>query len=72
MRAVENLLGDNLFIYDDEKTFVRSVNYILETQQIQQDYIDIAKTFDWKKIEVEYEGVLRALTRNTYHRNNHQ
>ncbi|MDY0386284.1 MAG: glycosyltransferase [Methanolobus sp.] len=61
MVAVENLLGNDLYYYDDVKTFVKSVKNILETQQDNQKYIDIAKSFDWKNIETKYEKVLESL-----------
>ncbi|QLC50638.1 glycosyltransferase [Methanolobus zinderi] len=55
MTALENLLGDSLFYYDDKYTFAKIVRQILKKDTENEKYIEIAKKYDWKNIAEEYE-----------------
>lgn len=61
MKAVKNALGDDIYYYDDEVSFVESIQNILATETDRQKYIDIAETFDWRNIETMYEKVLKSV-----------
>ncbi|WP_298683283.1 glycosyltransferase [uncultured Methanomethylovorans sp.] len=61
MRAVENVLGNDLYYYDDEVSFIESVQNILAAEIDRQKYIDIAEAFDWRNIATMYEKVIRSL-----------
>jgi glycosyltransferase involved in cell wall biosynthesis len=61
MRAVENVLGNDLYYYDDEVSFIESVQNILAAEIDRQKYIDIAEAFDWRNIATMYENVIRSL-----------
>jgi glycosyltransferase involved in cell wall biosynthesis len=61
MSAVENLLGNDLYYYDDETSFIESVQNILSSETDRQKYVDIAKKFDWRNIEAMYEEVLESV-----------
>ncbi len=65
MSAVENLLGNDLYYYDDEISFIESVQNILLTETDRQKYVGIAKTFDWRNIEAMYEEVLESVSIRT-------
>ncbi|MDD1708189.1 MAG: glycosyltransferase [Methanoregulaceae archaeon] len=65
MSAVEHMLGDTLFYYDDVPSFIRMVQAILATPENSSGYRDIALNYDWKAIAAEYEKVLfMAQSRN--------
>jgi glycosyltransferase involved in cell wall biosynthesis len=59
MPALEHLLKDELFYYEDQKTFVQMVKRMLEQKHDIKRYLKIARTFDWTKIAGNYEEVLR-------------
>lgn len=65
MTAVENLLGNVLYYYDDGDSFVKIVNEILDKEYDSKKYIDIAHNFDWKNLEREYESVLKNVKGRT-------
>lgn len=58
MISLVNLLGDNLYYYDDKESFIKCVENILSLQQNEAKYRDIAETFDWEIIAKTYETVL--------------
>ena len=60
MYAVENLLGDNIYYFDDLNSFIKAAEEIFCTEQNKIKYIELAKRFDWKTIENEYEQVLSS------------
>ncbi len=59
MVSLERLLGDNVFYYDDEESFVLTVKKILGLVPENKKYRTIAEKYDWRKIANIYEGVLR-------------
>jgi len=58
MRALEHMLGDALFYYDDTESFARMVKAILVSPGDPSRYRDLALNYDWKDIAIEYETVL--------------
>ena len=59
MIALENLLGDDLFYYDDESSFTEMVHELLNRKQDEDRYIKIAMDFDWRTIADMYEETLK-------------
>jgi glycosyltransferase involved in cell wall biosynthesis len=65
MTAVEHMLGDALFYYDDIPSFIQMVHTILTKPEDSSRYRDIALDYDWKTIAADYEKVLfRVQSRN--------
>ena len=58
MVALERLLGDDLFYYDDVSSFITQTEYILNHPKNEDYYRSIALRFDWKILAKEYESVL--------------
>lgn len=58
MTALENLLGDELYYYDDVKSFVNQVENILNTNEDPKRHQLLAKKYDWRNISARYEEVL--------------
>jgi len=61
MRALENLLGDNLFYYDDVSSFKDCANTILNNSIDAEKYISVASKFDWNLIARKYESFLKKV-----------
>jgi len=59
MIALENLLGDDLFYYDDESSFTEMVHELLNQKQDEDRYMKIAMDFDWRTIADVYEETLK-------------
>ena len=59
MVALENLLGDDLFYYDDESSFTEMVHELLNQKQDEDRYMKIAMDFDWRTIADMYEETLK-------------
>ena len=59
MIALENLLGDDLFYYDDESSFTEMVHELLNQKQDEDRYMKIAMDFDWRTIADMYEETLK-------------
>lgn len=59
MIALENLLGDDLFYYDDESSFTEMVHELLNQKQDEDRYMKIAMDFDWRTITDMYEETLK-------------
>jgi glycosyltransferase involved in cell wall biosynthesis len=60
MRALEHMLGDALFYYDDAESFTRMVQAILMAPGDPSRYRDLALNYDWKNIARDYETVLMS------------
>jgi glycosyltransferase involved in cell wall biosynthesis len=58
MVSLERLLGDEIYYYDDVKSFVRQAKSILESLDDERRYRSIALEYDWKKIADQYKEVL--------------
>jgi glycosyltransferase involved in cell wall biosynthesis len=61
MKAVVNLLGDDLYYYDDRDSLVSIVHDILSSEDNTTKYMEIAQKYDWKTIEKDYENVLKSV-----------
>ena len=59
MIALENLLGDDLFYYDDESSFTEAVHELLNQKHDEDRYTKIAMDFDWRTIADMYEETLK-------------
>lgn len=59
MIALENLLGDDLFYYDNESSFIEMVHELLNQKQDEDRYMKIATDFDWRTIADMYEETLK-------------
>lgn len=67
MRALENLLGNDLFYYDDISSFKVCVNRLLNEPTSVEKYISVASKFDWNSIARNYESFLKkAIEQNLY------
>lgn len=61
MISLVELLGDDLFYYDDKDSFIKMTKGILSSQHDNRRYREIAKQFDWRTIAKNYEAVLRQV-----------
>lgn len=61
MIALENLLGSELFYYDDINSFIEMVNKLLDCEHDEKRYREIAMNFDWLAIANRYEDILKKL-----------
>jgi glycosyltransferase involved in cell wall biosynthesis len=59
MPALEQMLGDALFYFDDIPSFIQQVNAILARPGDAGSNRALALTYDWKNIASEYEKVLQ-------------
>ncbi|NIA09280.1 MAG: glycosyltransferase [Nitrospiraceae bacterium] len=59
MIALENLLGDDLFYYDNENDFIEMVHKLLSQKHDEDRYMKIARNFDWRTIADMYEETLK-------------
>jgi glycosyltransferase involved in cell wall biosynthesis len=62
MVALETLLGNNIYYYDDEDSFVRQVQTILKSESRSAAYRSLAERFDWINLATRYEEVLLRAT----------
>lgn len=58
MKALESLLGNDLFYYDDVLSFRNCVNNLLNSTIDSEKYISLASKFDWASIAENYESFL--------------
>lgn len=58
MVALERLLGDDLYYYDDFSSFITQTKYILKNNENKEYYRSIALRYDWKTLAKTYESVL--------------
>lgn len=65
MIALENLLGNNLYYYDDKMSFIRLINRLLEPADDRDNYIKISQNFDWKNIATRYNQILLNAIKKT-------
>jgi glycosyltransferase involved in cell wall biosynthesis len=61
MVALERLLGDDIYYYDDRDSFITQANALLASVPDETGNQSLAKRYDWRKIAVIYEGVLRKM-----------
>jgi glycosyltransferase involved in cell wall biosynthesis len=61
MVALERLLGDDIYYYDDRDSFITQANALLASVPDEIENQSLAKRYDWRKIAVIYEGVLRKM-----------
>ncbi|AEH61487.1 glycosyl transferase group 1 [Methanosalsum zhilinae DSM 4017] len=61
MIALETLMDDDLYYYDDLKSFINMTNKILSQIHDGSKYMQIARDFDWKNIANEYEDVIQKV-----------
>lgn len=59
MISLERLLGNDLFYYDDIRSFVIQIKRILDQDEKEEYYREIAKRFDWNLLARQYESVLK-------------
>ncbi|TFH53051.1 MAG: glycosyltransferase [Methanothrix sp.] len=59
MVALERLLGDEIYYYDDRESFIAQTNALLASVQDEMRNRSLAKRYDWRKIAGIYEDVLR-------------
>ncbi|CAD6491171.1 MAG: Glycosyltransferase Family 4 [Candidatus Argoarchaeum ethanivorans] len=59
MIALENLLGDDLFYYDNENDFIEMVHKLLNQKHDEDRYMKIAMDIDWRTIADMYEETLK-------------
>jgi glycosyltransferase involved in cell wall biosynthesis len=60
MIALENLLGNEIFYYDDKNNLIEMVQKLLNYEHNEERYMKIAKIFDWINIANKYEDILRS------------
>lgn len=58
MAALEHLLGDDLYYYDDVSSFITQTKYILNHNENEEHFRSIALRYDWKTLAKTYESVL--------------
>ena len=59
MIALENLLGDDLFYYDNKNDFIEMVHKLLGQKHDEDRYMKITTDFDWRTIAGMYEETLK-------------
>lgn len=63
MVALERVLGDGLYYYDDEESFVRQVESILSRQNSGVESAEknrrLAERYDWRTLAAKYEAALK-------------
>ncbi|MEI8004183.1 MAG: glycosyltransferase [Methanothrix sp.] len=59
MIALEGLLGDEIYYYDDAESFIMQVKRILSSAQDEKEYRSVAESYDWKIMAQKYEEVLK-------------
>jgi len=62
MIALEKLLGDEIYYYDDVDSFVSQANTILKIKRDDAKLRSIAERYDWRTIAQRYEGVLERIS----------
>ncbi|HIH27171.1 MAG TPA: glycosyltransferase family 4 protein [Methanoregulaceae archaeon] len=65
MAALEHMLGDALFYYDDVPSFVSQTASILAAPGDPSRYRDIALHYDWRHLAARYEKVLVSASGRT-------
>ncbi len=58
MIALERLLGDEIYYYDDVESFIAQAEKIQGARLDEQRYRSLAEEYDWRKIASKYERVL--------------
>ena len=62
MNALEKLLGDEIYYYDDEESFISRANTIMKTKRDDAKLRSIAERYDWRTIARRYEVVLERIS----------
>ena len=60
MHALERMLGDDLFYYDDPESFAGQVRAILAAPGEPARYRALATEYDWEHLSARYEKVLKS------------
>ena len=63
MIALEKLLGNEVYYYDDVESFIHQTEHILRIAPGEKRYRTVAEEYDWRKIADRYEKVLEKATR---------
>jgi glycosyltransferase involved in cell wall biosynthesis len=58
MVALERLLGDEIYYYDDVESFVMQAKNVLAAEVDEDRYRSMAEKYDWREIAGSYEKVL--------------
>jgi glycosyltransferase involved in cell wall biosynthesis len=59
MIALERLLGDEIYYYDDVESFINETRTILRSEIDSEKNRHIAERYDWRRIADVYETVLQ-------------
>lgn len=65
MIALERLLGDEIYYYDDVESFVLQTKRILDCKENGRSHRALAEKYDWRVIACRYEEVLRKVHEGT-------
>ncbi|MBN1236237.1 MAG: glycosyltransferase [Methanotrichaceae archaeon] len=65
MVSLERLLGDEIYYYDDVKSFTEETKKILAKAVDEKKYRSIAEEYDWCSISKDYEKVLEKVVEDT-------
>jgi spore maturation protein CgeB len=63
MISLERLLGDEIYYYDDVKSFVMQVESILVAGFEENNYRSMAEKYDWRALSRKYEETLMCKIR---------
>jgi glycosyltransferase involved in cell wall biosynthesis len=58
MVALERLLGDEIYYYDDVESFISQVNFILSRENNREGNRKLAERYDWRTLAQRYEQIL--------------
>jgi glycosyltransferase involved in cell wall biosynthesis len=58
MFALERLLGEEIYYYDDAESFTTQVKSIIKVQRDERRLRSVAESYDWRKIARKYKEVL--------------
>jgi glycosyltransferase involved in cell wall biosynthesis len=64
MVSLEKLLGDEIYYYDDVKSFIVQAKRILAAKEDENRYRSLAERYDWREISRKYEEVLKEVRMN--------
>jgi len=59
MVALERMLGDKIYYYDDKDSFITQVKTILAAGVDMKRFRSLAERYDWKVLACRYEDVLK-------------
>ena len=64
MHALERMLGDALFYFDDQESFINQVKAILTAPGDSARYHALASEYDWENLAKQYETILISASRH--------